>query len=385
MGVTLQQLCENSSKLYHMVLIAGRGGMQNCVQWVHTLEDEEASEFINGGELIFTTGIGHRDLSWLLNFAKSLKSHSASGLVLNMGPYLTEVPKKLTDYCDREDFPLFTVPWETRLVDITRNFCNQIIRSEKKEENVGTTLKNLIFFPQDLSRCLPLLERYDFDSAASCCVIYMGYMEDMEYFEEVSVKIPFEVEKIFSHLSGWTGHFHSDRGHVYVVSGMTNDQIRELMTRLERYNRTRTIQEKLTFGISSNRSGAEKLPFHYRRAVKLFEYARKQRKTAVFFEDLNTEKILFSVDNYEILEEYLNDTLGELIMYDKSHHTNYLGTLRLYLECGGSVKQAADQMFVHRNTVNYQLNKIKQILNLDYSVLEDQFRLDLAIKILDIL
>ncbi|MGI6006856.1 MAG: PucR family transcriptional regulator [Ruminococcus sp.] len=385
MGVTLQQLCENSSKLYNMKLVAGSGGMQNCVQWIHTLEDEETSAFINGGELIFTTGIGHRDLSWLLHFARSLKSHNASGLVLNMGPYLTEVPRELTEYCDRENFPLFTVPWETRLVDITRNFCNQIIRSEKKEENVGTTLKNLIFFPQDFSRCLPVLERYDFDSTAVCCVIYMGYMKEREYPEETAMSVPFDVERIFSHLSGWIGHFHSDRGHVYVVSGMTDDQIRELMTRLERHNQTRTEEEKLAFGISSNRNGVEKLPFHYRRAVKLFEFARKQKKTVVFFEDLDVEKILFSVDNYEILVEYLNDTLGELMMYDKSHHTDYLGTLRMYLECSGSVKQVADQMFVHRNTVNYQLNKIKQILHLDYSILEDQFRLDLAVKILDIL
>ena len=49
------------------------------------------------------------------------------------------------------------------------------------------------------------------------------------------------------------------------------------------------------------------------------------------------------------------------------------------------MQQVADRMFVHRNTVNYQLNKIKQILHLDYSVLETRLSLDLAMKILDIL
>lgn len=53
MAVTLRSLCETASYLYGMRVIAGSGGMSNIVQWVHTVEDIEVSEFLHGGELIF--------------------------------------------------------------------------------------------------------------------------------------------------------------------------------------------------------------------------------------------------------------------------------------------------------------------------------------------
>lgn len=72
MAVTLRSLCENASYLYGMRLIAGSGGMSNIVQWVHTVEDIEVSEFLHGGKLIFSTGIANRNQDWLLPFIKNL-------------------------------------------------------------------------------------------------------------------------------------------------------------------------------------------------------------------------------------------------------------------------------------------------------------------------
>ena len=55
------------------------------------------------------------------------------------------------------------IPWKTRLVDITRDFCNQIIRSEKEAEDIGTIFKNLMYYPEELPKYLPALENHNFD------------------------------------------------------------------------------------------------------------------------------------------------------------------------------------------------------------------------------
>ena len=57
MALTLSQLCVNVEKTYQMKLVAGEDGMDNVVRWVHIIEDVEVSHFINGQELVFTTGI----------------------------------------------------------------------------------------------------------------------------------------------------------------------------------------------------------------------------------------------------------------------------------------------------------------------------------------
>lgn len=385
MAVNLGALCENSRRLYHMQAVAGREGMNGLVQWIHTLEDEEASRFLYGGELVFTTGIGYKGTDWLLGFAKSLKQHGASGLVLNLGPYLKKVPGELTEYCDREKFPLFTVPWETRLVDITRDFCNQIIKSEKAEEDVGVTLKNLIFFPQESTRYLPLLELHDFDRTANCCCVFIAPMAQTEGLEEISPSLRFEIDRIFSHIPVWKGYFQNERGYVYVLCGLSEEQLSELSAALEAINSARDEKQRLAFAFSSNRGNVSHLSVNYRRASSLLDLCRKQGKSMLRYDDLDVQKIFLSLDGTEVLEEYAEDVLGRLISYDREHDTGYLEILRLYLEYDGSVKRVADRMFVHRNTINYQLNKVKNILGADLGTFEERFRIAFAFKILELL
>ncbi len=88
MALTLSQLCVNVEKTYQMKLVAGEDGMDNVVRWVHIIEDVEVSHFINGQELVFTTGIAQRGVNWLLPYAEQLLSHGAVGLVINLGPYI---------------------------------------------------------------------------------------------------------------------------------------------------------------------------------------------------------------------------------------------------------------------------------------------------------
>ena len=57
MAVTVRKMYQNGSFLYHMELIAGRGGLMNLVNWVHIIEDEDVSKFLHGNELVFTAGI----------------------------------------------------------------------------------------------------------------------------------------------------------------------------------------------------------------------------------------------------------------------------------------------------------------------------------------
>ena len=171
MAIMLRKLCEKANYLYGLRIVAGNGGMTNMVQWVHTVEDSEVGDFLHGGELIFSTGIANKNDDWLLPFVRTLIDKNVSGLVLNTGPYITSIPKEVIDYCNEMNFPLMDIPWKTRIVDMSRDFCNQIILNEKKEEDIGQTLRNIVFFPQDTEKYLPVLESNDFDINANYCVI----------------------------------------------------------------------------------------------------------------------------------------------------------------------------------------------------------------------
>ena len=59
--------------------------------------------------------------------------------------------------------------------------------------------------------------------------------------------------------------------------------------------------------------------------------------------------------------------------------------LRSYLKHDGSVKETADELFVHRNTINYKLKKAEELLNVELSSLNTRLQLLLAFMIHDMI
>lgn len=69
MAVELQRLMEKVSHM-DVNLIAGKGGIHNLVTWVHMVETTEASDFLEGGEIAFTTGLGLGNRTNLLDLIR---------------------------------------------------------------------------------------------------------------------------------------------------------------------------------------------------------------------------------------------------------------------------------------------------------------------------
>ncbi|MCR4868747.1 MAG: helix-turn-helix domain-containing protein [Lachnospiraceae bacterium] len=59
--------------------------------------------------------------------------------------------------------------------------------------------------------------------------------------------------------------------------------------------------------------------------------------------------------------------------------------LSSYLKNDGSVKATSEQLFIHRNTVNYRLGKIEEITDMNLSSTSDRLQLTVGLMILHIL
>lgn len=382
MAILLRQLCEKASYLYGMRILAGENGTGNIVQWIHTLEDVETGGFIHGGELIFTTGIAQKGNEWLLEFVENLYEREACGLVVNVGPYITSVPQSVIDYCNKMNFPLLEVPWKTRLVDITRDFSNQIFQNEKEEENLADTLKNIVFDPKNAREYLPALARNNFNINGKFCI--MGI--DIDFLNRNVYR-----QKMFrSHLLrrvermvGTIGYFVSSESIFIVLNDFTNEEIHDLAKRLEEQEGSETVTLKIA--VSQNETGIEHLPGSYQKVCTLLRLARKRGESQLFYDEFGARKILLSVGDSEVLQDYYHETLGALERYDRENDTQYLDLLRRYLELDGSVQALADTVYVHRNTINYQLNKIKKILGRDFGSLQSRYELILAYQVRELL
>jgi len=384
MAITLRYLCKYARENYGMNLMCGESNMNNLVNWVHMLEDPETASFLHGQELIFSTGIGHDNTDWLRNFAKGLVEHQASGLVLNLGPYIQSVPEDIIAYCREMQFPLFTIPWKTRIVDITNDFCRKIIKSEENEVTVVSALREAIFFPEKISEYRSVLERKEFDLDAKFCVVALSFqIPSSEKFVDYEKAVRLHLTKILIEYSERFNIFRQDKNLIVVLQNFPQEIVEDAMDRLVEVCKYGYPDYSIRAGISVNDLGIHSLPRNYKRAIALLRIER-QGQAKLSYRNSGLFKLLIEIEDTKVLKRFYEETLGQMEAYDKKYQTDYLFTLKLYLDNNASVQEVAKAMYVHRNTINYKIKKIKEILQCDLNY-QDGLKLLLAFHIKELL
>lgn len=378
MAVTLRSLCEKASYRYGMRVIAGNDGLSNIVQWVHTVEDVEVGEFLHGGELIFSTGIANPNRDWLLPFVKNLIDRQVSGLVINIGPYIKTVPKEVIDYCNEMNFPLMDIPWKTRIVDISRDFCKCIILSEREEEGIGETLRNIVFFPGNIEEYIPVLESHNFDRNANYCLIAVNIESESDTVFEKAILV---FERIICSLKKHWGGFRVDSTIYYVICDSTDKEIDDVVNRIQNQQNNDASLKKIFIAVGLPKCNISSLNKSYQITSRMVTLAGKKDISPIYYEKLGVKKIILAVDNQDVLKAFYNEHLLSLETYDNENGTDYMNFLRLYFKYDGSIQKLAEETFVHRNTINYQLSKIKKIIGSEIKTFDERFKLMLALQI----
>ena len=361
MAISLSQLCMNAEKSYAMKLIAGSGGLENTVRWVHIVEDSEVPDFLHGNELIFTTGIAHSGTDWLKDFAVSLKAKGVVGLVVNIGPYIESVPSPVIVYCEQNDLPLFTIPWSTRIVDISYDFCRRIIGNEKHESTVGEAFRAIIKDPDSLKNYAELLSRAEFGQKSSYTVISACVISDgTNVTKQAAQTMDMSIWRTIRSSGRRSTLFIHDGSLVAVRQNSSEADISRLCTELETVLKGQT--NDVYIGVSHTLDGLSSVSEGYEQAAAAQFMSMLEKTGCTRYGDIGVMKLVFGIKNTNILREFVRENLGTLRRFDVERNADYCDTLRLYLTHNGSVSEAAEKAGVHRNTINLKMRAIKEIL-----------------------
>ena len=101
--------------------------------------------FLIGNEIILTTGIALNNKHTLLDFVKKLYSCKVTGIIINIGPHISKITNDVIDFCNEKSIALFSLPWDVKLEEVTRDFCRKIVNSEDVERNIISIFKDIIF------------------------------------------------------------------------------------------------------------------------------------------------------------------------------------------------------------------------------------------------
>ena len=385
MAITLGMLCSNCDKQYDMHLLAGRSGLDKGVRWIHAVEDTEVPAFLHGNELIVTTGIGkHKPPGWLIDFARHLYENGAAGLIVNLGPYIESVPSDLIVFCEKNGFPLFSLPWKVHIIDMMYELCRRIISSEETELSLANAFRGLIFATSDKSEIEPILERRGFHRDSSYNVVTAEmYQNGVSVTAKIWKQLQFSAGRAIRASGGPLGVFVQEN-HLTFVCRQDSDTIMKTVGILCDGVRKLSDETELHVGISDLKHGLDSVPSGYHEALSSMKAANFQKQEIMNYRDLGVYKLLFGVDDIQILIDFEKSVLSPLT--DSAQHSaaEDLKILRCYLECNCSVNETAGKLGVHRNTINYKMKLIREMLGVEFNE-EDKVKIVLAMYIRNML
>ncbi len=124
------------------------------------------------------------------------------------------------------------------------------------------------------------------------------------------------------------------------------------------------------------------LPRSYREgqlALRMQTMARGGDR-ATCYEDLGIYQILCEVQDGTTVERFVRQWLGDLLDYDEHKHSELVSTLSRYLGCGGNYDATAAALSVHRSTLKYRLQRIREISGHNLTDPDTNFNLQLATR-----
>lgn len=212
----------------------------------------------------------------------------------------------------------------------------------------------------------------------------IGVKADMaDHISSRKLESAFE-RTIYSYKKHWGG-FKVNNMMFYVLNDFSDDEIESIAEKIQSEKERYISVNKLYVAVSKTNNKLKSLPKTYQIVLRMLRLAVRANMTPMFYDRLEVKKLILAVDDISLLESIYNENLKKLEVYDRDNGTDYMSFLRLYLKYDGSVQRVAQETFVHRNTINYQLAKIKKILGNSLKTFEERFKIILAFEVRDVL
>jgi sugar diacid utilization regulator len=158
---------------------------------------------------------------------------------------------------------------------------------------------------------------------------------------------------------------------------------------IQRYVKGLLPDLTVSVGIGGFKQDPSQLPDAYSEAGVALEIGHRIHgpSSVSTFGKTGTYKLLFRVlqENPEELEAFYGETLEPVVQYDSRYGTELVQTLITYLGNDASTVRTAGDLFAHRHTIRYRLDRVGELTGLDVDKSEDRERLTLGIKAMQLL
>jgi sugar diacid utilization regulator len=144
-----------------------------------------------------------------------------------------------------------------------------------------------------------------------------------------------------------------------------------------------------TVGVSRSRLASDPVDLYRagQEALLAANVGEAEGSRVLAFESTGAYRLLLpamSEDPAE-LERFYSETVEPLVAYDEQYETDLVATVETYLENDGNVAATAQQLFTHRHTIRYRLERARELCGHDVTSTEGREKLGLGLKAMRVL
>lgn len=376
MSVTCQDLLP--LKYFDRIkLVAGHNGLDRTVTWPYVGQTSTVSQWVHGGELLFITGIAH-SADKLKGLIWECIQKKLAGLVILVGnEYINAIPAELLEQADAADFPLFEMPWDVKLIDVTREITDLIMRDKFEVKKSKNFLGRLLFASDvDSQQMLDTAVINDIELLEHKFITIFNLgrptaeaVEDAVH-DSTEDKMQHSIDNLCKDNRIPVVTLVYGNNVICLVSAATTAKAAEAAAYMETvHGLLKQIYSGSDLYISFGRvyTAIEQIKDSYQEAQKALSLWKKMNRAEhiVYYSRLGLYRLLFKIEDKEEIREYYRYNLNVLLEHDTKNSAELLETLRQYLYCNGNLVKTSQALFIHRNTLLYRLNQIRDLLGKD--------------------
>lgn len=154
---------------------------------------------------------------------------------------------------------------------------------------------------------------------------------------------------------------------------------------------TQAIQQKVTqtasnwsvsIGVGRMNEALMDVPQGYKESLHALKIGRHTQGAGhvTFFADLGIYRMLLQFAQSQDPSEFFCEPLQRLIDYNQQTDKELVKTIAAFLECNGNLTETSTKLYIHRNTLKYRLERIRDITQVDLDDAENRLMLHLGLK-----
>ncbi|MHB0977049.1 MAG: PucR family transcriptional regulator [Candidatus Aquicultorales bacterium] len=382
--ITLQDVLGMRS-LKDSVVLTGAAKLDRLVTGVTVGEVPDIANWLTGGELVLSTFFAvSRDSEAVRSFAEKILTGPAAALAVKPARFLEAIPSEVLRLAEKLDFPVIEVPSGTRWTSIIADVYKTLAQEEAEARLAGDIFHDLAAGRIPGHQIAERIKRLGgdvtkgyqimvcaFDSSASGNVLFREALRAVRNEESGSPVMEYN-------------------GRLTVVfggAGRPTETAKRDLSKLAA--KVRAITEaaggKAAIGISRWWEDSRRIATALDEATTALDYIERLggKPSIVDFDNLGVYRLLLPLVRESKADgrAFYDETVGFLDEYDKAHSTELVATLESFKRNNENVALAAEELFAHRHTVRYRLQRIHEITGCDPFASPDREKLYMGLHL----